>query len=577
MGWPYDLSLSLSHDDKLLRRQTIDLYACVAHYSAFAPVLAHVLFRLARSAVRAAARDPPDGHGGYEEVPRSPLAKAHRRQLSGSLAARWRRLQWWMQDPVYLRGSHWGQRHEWILGLAWTAWLLALCVLGTGKDYLHLTKRFGAVAVSQLPIQFLLALKALNPFALAFKSSHEDVNRYHRVLGRIIYFLLVLHVLFYDYFFFVAAIWLKRFFAPVVFCGVVAAMGFNALTATSLPRVRRYSYRLFFTVHVASAILIPILIFFHAPSARIYLVEALVILFLDLGVRKTTTVTAPSVVEMIPGTNLVKVSSALPLRRLTSMNTVPGSHIYLSVPTSSRINAKAGIFDLLYNPFTVASVDEDRGSINLVARIRNGPMTLLLSQFAASSPAEDREIPLAIEGPYGTMGKNFHDLLGWGAARVLLVAGGVGATFALPVYRAIHHELPSANVQLIWAIRNAGDATWAVSSGDDRSMLDDDNVHIFLTGDMNVADGSESHLPSGGAGAVEMDALSRGSAGAASRNRRRPDLGKIVDGTFRQGLEEPVAVLVCGPAEMAREVRRHVRPWVMRGRKVWWHSESFGW
>ncbi|XP_044717228.1 ferric reductase like transmembrane component domain-containing protein [Hirsutella rhossiliensis] len=567
MGWPYDLSLSLSDDDKLVRRQTIDFYACVAHYSAIAPVLALLLLRLVRRAA-ASGRDPRDGHGRYDEVPPSPLAKAHRRHPSGSLAARCRRLQWWMHDDVNLGGMYWGQRHEWILGLAWASWLLVLCVRDTGKDYLHLTKRFGAIAVSQLPIQFLLALKALNPFALAFHSSHEGVNRYHRVLGRIVHFLLLLHILFYNYFFFVAAIWLKRFFAPVVFCGVVAFMALNALATTSFARVRQFSYRLFFVVHVASAILIPVLIFFHAPSARLYLVEALVVLFLDIGVRKATTVTAPSTVEIIPGTNLVKA--------------VPGAHIYLNVPSASRINAKSGLFDFLFNPFTVASVDDHHGTITLVARVRNGPMTLLLSQFAALSPvppAEARRIPLAIEGPYGTMGKHFHDLLGWGAARILLVAGGVGATFALPVYRAIQQELPSTKVQLVWAIRSAGDATWAVSSGgnngEDRSMLDDDNVHIFLTGDVDVTDGPESVPP--GAGAVEMDALSRETVLAAGRNRRRPELNKIVDSTFRQGLEEPVAVLVCGPAEMAREVRRCVRPWAMRGRKVWWHSESFGW
>lgn len=135
MGWPYDLSLSLSHQDKLLRRQTIDYYACVAHYSALAPVLAFLLFRLARRAVRAtaAARAPRHDGGQYQEVPHSPLAKAHRRHLSGDLAARCRKLQWWMLDDVYLGGLRWGRRHEWILGLVWAAWLLALCVLDTGK------------------------------------------------------------------------------------------------------------------------------------------------------------------------------------------------------------------------------------------------------------------------------------------------------------------------------------------------------------------------------------------------------------------------------------------------------------
>ncbi len=64
-------------------------------------------------------------------------------------------------------------------------------------DYLHLTKRFGAIAVSQFPIQYLLALKSLNPFAFVFQSSHEQVNRWHRVLGRLIYALLCMHAMLY--------------------------------------------------------------------------------------------------------------------------------------------------------------------------------------------------------------------------------------------------------------------------------------------------------------------------------------------------------------------------------------------
>lgn len=57
----------------------------------------------------------------------------------------------------------------------------------------------------------------------------------------------------------------------------------------------------------------------------------------------------------------------------------------------------------------------------------------------------------------------------------------------------------------------------------------------------------------------------------------RPDLRAIVDRTFRHGDHERVAVLVCGPAGMAKELRAHVDTWVTRGRDVWWHDEAFGW
>ncbi|PNY29580.1 metalloreductase AIM14 [Tolypocladium capitatum] len=591
MGWPFAFA-SLSHEEVLRRRQTLDLYACAAHYSALAPALLFLVFRLARRAAVGSGSGPGShGQGQYEPVPRSPVlrspvaAKARCRAAPGSVAARWRRLRWWLHDDVYVGGAHWGRRDEWILGLAWTAWLLALCVLDTGKDYFHLTKRFGAIAISQFPIQYLMALKALNPFAWVFRSSHEDINRYHRVLGRIIYLLLILHIAFYSVYFFVAGIWLRRFFAPIVFCGVVASVGMHGIATTSMVKVREYSYRLFFVTHLVAAFSIPVLIFFHAPSARLYVIETLVIFFLDLGVRRVKTVNSPSTLETIPGTNLVMVSSSIPASKLKTFKAFPGSHIYLNIPPGSRTSAipasQSGVFNFLYNPFTVASVNEDQGSITFIARTRAGPMTAVLNQLASSTPGSAAEaITLAIEGPYGSMGKRFHDLLNWGASRILLVAGGVGATFALPIYQAIQTESPTVRVQLVWAIRDAGDATWAVSDGSSRkSVIDDPHIQLFLTGDAGVAADADADADNAAGGAVEMGPLRRVGNGrlVTNRSRRRPDIGKIVDDTFRQGLEEPIAVLVCGPAEMSTEVRRRVRPWVVRGRKVWWHSESFGW
>ncbi|UNI17652.1 hypothetical protein JDV02_003980 [Purpureocillium takamizusanense] len=578
MGWPYGVP-SLTHEEKLLRRETIDLYACIAHYSAFAPALLFLLYRLAR-------RVP--GLGGaarareYEQVPGSPVAKASRLASSGSLARQWQKLAWWLRDDVFFRSVHWGQRDQWLLGLAWTTWLLALCVLDTGTDYFHLTKRFGAIAVSQFPIQYLLAIKPLNPYAWAFGSSHEEVNRYHRVLGRVIFVLLALHILFYNGYFFYAGIWLKRFFAPIVFCGVVAAAGILAIATTSTVAARQYSYRLFFITHLVAALFIPVLIFFHAPGLRLYIVETLVIFLVDLGVRRVTTIKAPSTLQIMSGTALVKVTSRIPRHKLASFQASPGLHIYLSVPPESRTAdtpaSQSGVFDYLYNPFTVAFNDEDDGSITLIARTREGPMTGVLSAFAdaAATPGpttETRTISLGIEGPYGSMAKHFDHLLHWGAARVLVIAGGVGATFAVPVFQALRSELPSAKVQLVWAVRSAGDAAWAVAAASaDKTLLNDDSVQLYLTGGAGSdADGSQ-------AGAVEMEPLRRaGGRLAAHSRRKRPDLGRIIDQAFSHGLEEPVAVLVCGPTEMTLEVRRRVRPWAMKGRRVWWHGESFGW
>ncbi|KAM5365451.1 hypothetical protein ACJZ2D_010986 [Fusarium nematophilum] len=540
MGWPYEF-VTLSDEEKHQRRLSLDYYAYIAHLSAFAPALGFILLRFIARVCRAR-------RGPYREVPGSPSAKRHRQRWISRVLGKWPMTQWWL-------------------------------------DYLHFTKRFGIIAASQMPIQYLLALKTLNPFAYIFRSSHEHLNRYHRVLGRIIYLLLILHATFYNVFFIESGIWLKRFFAPVVFAGVAGFTGFHALSGTAMARVRECSYRVFFVTHLAAAFGIPPLIYYHAPSARFYVVEAIGVFVLDLIARKLTTITAPAVVEAIPGTNLLKVSATMPAKKVAKYQARPGSHIYLSIPPASRpgigqLSIPYLLFEFLYNPFTVASTNGETGELEFVARARAGPMTNRLSQFASagsSSSATNGRVELNIEGPYGTIGKTFHDLVGSGVSRILLVTGGVGATFAVPLYHAILAENPAARVQLVWAIRSPGDATWASSSSPTgKSLLDDDQVQLFLTGDMGATNDGDT------ADSIEMSTLagqqdSRRSPRSAGQSAKRPDLRKIVDDTFRQGQQESIGVLVCGPAEMARELRRNVTPWVMKGRDVWWHNESFGW
>ena len=459
-------------------------------------------------------------------------------------------------------------------------------------DFLHLTKRFGLIAASQLPIQCLLSLKHINPFAWAFLSSHEQVNRYHRLLGRIMYGLVILHIVFYNFFFVASGIWTKRFFAAVVREGVLASLLLHALMVTASPSVRNRSYRLFFFFHYIFARVGPVLLFFHASSARFYAVAGCVLLAIDIVLRRRQTVrSAPSTLETVPGTNLVRIEATLPPSQISSFRAHPGSHVFVHIPAASRpsqslVSGSNYLFELARNPFTVSSVNATSGAITLIARKRAGPLTSHLSTLSSSSA--DSPVTLDIQGPYGgAIGKSLPSLLAGAYDRILLFAGGVGATFALPIYRAILSDNPSAHVTLIWAVRSAAEATWAVSSSTasdsgSSSVLDDKNVQLFLTGDMGVADSSRSRDGDEGGQqqSVEMARLHRGehsSSSNSARNRKRPDVRKIIDDAFRKGREESVAVIVCGPAGMVREARESVRPWTMKGRRVWWHSEAFGW
>lgn len=472
--------------------------------------------------------------------------------------------------------------------------------------------------MSQLPIQYLLSLKSMNPYAWAFSSSHEQVNRYHRILGRIIYYLILVHLILYNVYFILASKWLDRFFAPVVFCGVVASLLFHAIAITAMKQVRDAAYRVFYITHMLGAFFAPTLLVFHAKPARWYVIECAVIFLLNVALRRRCAIDSLATIEAIPGTTLVKVSAPLPAGHLDAFRAAPGAHIYVSLPTEGRKgsvpSSQSGLFDFAYNPFSVASVaaeDDAEAAIGFVVRTRRGAMTRVLADYAAATPLasspEDAQVRLSIEGPYGVMARKqqYRALLTSGASRVLFVAGGVGATFILPLFLAVQTEMPLARLQMIWAIRTAGDATWAVPASSTRkSVLSDERIQLFLTGDDMVAnpheapDAQEGNGEGCSADAVEMqplpsrDQIRRHEVGnrAASRrqklaqkqqhlnNRRRPQFDKIVDEAFRlSAAQGVVAIVVCGPKEMAADVRRSVRPWVMKGRNVWYHNESFGW
>ncbi len=134
MGWPYEF-VSLTSEEKHARREVLAWYGFVAHCSALAPVLAFGLAHLARLLYRYATGSlrGAGGQGLYAEVPNSPAIKAQETTAVGRLQTTWARLAWWLGDEVRLAGTSWGRRDEWILGLSWTAWLLLLCTLGTGK------------------------------------------------------------------------------------------------------------------------------------------------------------------------------------------------------------------------------------------------------------------------------------------------------------------------------------------------------------------------------------------------------------------------------------------------------------
>jgi hypothetical protein len=124
MAWPYSF-VSLTEDQKQLRREAISRYGVYAQLSALVPILVFQLYRLWAWVYSERQRSGLS----YSEVPTSPSVKRNKAKTSGLVLRKWRAMKWWMGEET-LEG--WGERWQWIGGALWTTWLLFLCLHGVG-------------------------------------------------------------------------------------------------------------------------------------------------------------------------------------------------------------------------------------------------------------------------------------------------------------------------------------------------------------------------------------------------------------------------------------------------------------
>jgi ferredoxin-NADP reductase len=403
--------------------------------------------------------------------------------------------------------------------------------------------------------------------------SHEQLNIGHQILGRVIQTLLTLHAIFYLNYFTLLGLLTKRTGDRDVIIGLTCISIFTTLGATALGIIRKWNYRVFYTVHVIGASALLPLLFLHVHHVRPFVVECIVVLLLNVLLRTLNTKQFSGGLSLIPGTNLVKVTVPLsgPTRQWK-----PGQHVYLHPPSThdSKLPGR-----LRTNPFTVASLPKKDGQLLLIARALNGNTRTLAATARSAEIADGNSgTTLTIEGPYGV----FPHLPNFALFdRILLVAGGVGATFIIPLWRHIldsrhdGHIPKEGDVRLVWAVRKLAETSWAFPNTA-KTIEEGEEKEIYVTGGNGDVGGSTDTIELAETetlvdaddekGLIEQGVLIK---------RKRPDLRDIVDEAF-SGHVARVAVLVCGPAGMGDQLRYEVGRWVRRGKDVFYHAEAFG-
>lgn len=433
-------------------------------------------------------------------------------------------------------------------------------------DYLHVTRRFAIIAASQLPLHYALALKAWSPIQYLTRLSHEELNPYHRFLGRIIASLMSVHAALYLNFYVQNSLLVKRIQDIDVILGLTAITTALLINTTALSVIRTWSYRLFYYLHIVLSITTLPVLYFHVSYLRAYILEASAIYILLIIQRNIIRYPTNATTKLLPSTTLISIT--IPLSRsLTSRKFLPGQHIYLGFPSLPQ--------KLRINPFSIANPHPNADQkLQLVVRAMSGSTALLADLAKHPQP-----VPLLIEGPYGSA-KHFPDFAS-NFDRVLLVAGGVGATFTLPIYRDLLSKGKESIVKFVWSVRSEADAQWGVEALKEQcgGRLPE-SFELYVSRKASSI-GDRPRKADDSIELLEREGLLGDEGTSLEENVRkgRPDIPAIVDEIFalsRSG-EERVAVLVCGPGGLGKSVRREVGRWVARGKDVFWHVEEFGW
>lgn len=311
--------------------------------------------------------------------------------------------------------------------------------------------RTGFIAIAQLPLIFLLAGRQ-NLIGLLVDMGYERLNWYHRWISRTLWLTATIHMGFwfrdwdrYDY----IVYQLKN--DTFSKSGFAAWCILTFIVIASFAPVRRFSYEIFVLQHLVTFVGFIVAVWFHAPDeVKVWVWISIGFLVFDRAARWAwTTYVNLSVFHLLASSSSrgnrkhhpiwANRASFTPLpgnvTRITIENPVirwePGQHVFFSCHS---------IVPFQSHPFTIASLPGDgkmeflvraqKGATRRIFRYASKHHNVLYSGETNNVPGK-RERAVLIDGPYGTIRplRQFDS--------VVLLAGGMGATFTMPILRDI--------------------------------------------------------------------------------------------------------------------------------------------
>ncbi|GME26894.1 FAD-binding 8 [Neofusicoccum parvum] len=445
-----------------------------------------------------------------------------------------------------------------------------------------LATRTGWMAVALLPFVVVLAAKA-NWVTAVTGVSHEKLQVFHRYASYAMFVLALIHT----FPFIVYNIWIgdmeEEWSSSVVYWTGVVAIVFQAyLTAMSCGPIRNRFYEFFKATHYLAALIFIVFFFIHCDfrlTSWDYFIATGTLYLSSLlysHLRATLSHGGPhhtAHLTPIPSTSppLLAITIPLPPALIarspipTDLAWRPAQHAFLRFLDHGFLPAASA------HPFTICSLPplaSDESAIPQLRFVVRPAKGLTARLLAAAQDKPGRPVRVAVDGPYGGVRRR---LAAFG--RVLVVVGGSGAGFSLPVVeevvRAAGTEGRRAEVRVVVAVRDGAVGEWY--AGEVGELL-------ARCGGRDAPVSVSAHVTGEARGRVGEKAAGDVVVWKAGR----PELARIV----AECASEPgvsLAIAVCGPAGMLYDVRNaaaEAQKSVMSGtgaREVYLHSEHFSW
>ncbi|RFU34466.1 hypothetical protein B7463_g1861, partial [Scytalidium lignicola] len=421
-------------------------------------------------------------------------------------------------------------------------------------------KRLGWMAITNLAFIIFLALKN-TPLGFLTGYSHERLNQLHRIGGYTTVTYVLLH----------ATVMLKNWSNKHILeyikawdelHGVLAASGILLILVTAVI-VRRIQYETFYVIHIFSVIFVLINFGLHRPEFSLKAVYIPIVAaswwiadrFLRGGRLLWYLYGSRAVVTPLPhgGTRIV-------LHRKPFLVT-SGQHGFLWIPRLRAVET---------HPFTVAS--STPYSVEFIITAHDG-FTRSLHSYALKNPGAS--LRASFDGPYGAL-PNFSE----SADKVILIAGGVGASFTFGVALNMIKKIGNSRyptIEFIWTAKNKEIISWfnealqqlhtsplvnltlhstnPTDTSKPQSLIISENTKNAMDGISQTPvpskKGSESDVEKASVD-IQVDSISS----QLSIHSGRPDIRTLIHGIVQRSTpQDRIIIAACGPGSLIRSVR----------------------